>query len=34
MVYLPYIFLIFMVNIGKYTSPMDPVGKDPGMSYK
>ena len=22
-----YILLIFMVNVGKYTSPMDPTGK-------
>ena len=22
-----YIWLIFMVNVGKYTSPMDPMGK-------
>ena len=22
----PYIWLIFMVNVGKYTSPMDPMG--------
>ena len=32
MVYLPlftYIWLIFRVNVGKYTSPMDPMGYTP-----
>ena len=23
-----YIYLIFMVNVGEYTSPMDPTGSD------
>ena len=27
-----YIWLIFMVNVGKYTSPMDPMGKILGES--
>jgi len=26
MVYLPTFWLIFMANVGKYTSPMDPMG--------
>ena len=25
-IYIPTIWLIFMVSVGKYTSPMDPVG--------
>ena len=28
----PYIWLIFMVNVGKYTSPMDPMGLKPLMT--
>ena len=27
MLYLTYIWSIYMVNVGKYTSPMDPMGK-------
>ena len=26
LVYLPTIWLIFMVHVGKYTGPMDPMG--------
>ena len=26
MLYLPTFWLMFMVNVGKYTSPMDPMG--------
>ncbi len=28
-----YIWLIFMVNVGKYTSPMDPVGYEEAGLY-
>ena len=25
----PYIWLIFMMDVGRYTRPMDPMGEDP-----